>query len=74
MTASNFRLMPNQVNSTTNGILSLEFPVHAESSPLYVMHECPDCGQACACDMEDHWNNAASEECQHECENYGEEN
>lgn len=32
------------------------------------MHECPECGQACCCDMEDHWNDFASEDCVHECE------
>jgi hypothetical protein len=32
------------------------------------MHSCPDCGQACCCDMEDVWNDAASDECEHECE------
>jgi len=27
------------------------------------MHECPDCGQACACDQEDPWL-----DCEHQCE------
>lgn len=30
------------------------------------MHECPDCGQACACDGEDMWN--AASECEPEPE------
>lgn len=32
------------------------------------MHECPACGQACDCDGEDVWNDAAAEECTHACE------
>ena len=32
------------------------------------MHECPDCGQACDCDGEDLWNDAAARECTHGCE------
>lgn len=32
------------------------------------MHECPDCGQACSCDMEDIWNDAAADECEHACD------
>lgn len=25
------------------------------------MHECPDCGQACACDIEDMWQDAPND-------------
>lgn len=32
------------------------------------MHSCPECGQACACDGEDLWNDAAEGECCHECD------
>ena len=32
------------------------------------MHECPDCGQACDCDGEDIWNDAAARDCRHYCE------
>lgn len=32
------------------------------------MHECYGCGQACDCDGEDIWNDAASRECVHGCE------
>lgn len=32
------------------------------------MHECPDCGQACDCDQEDTWNDAAADDCEHWCE------
>ncbi len=34
------------------------------------MHSCPECGQACYCngDFEDHENEAAEEDCVHECE------
>lgn len=32
------------------------------------MHDCPDCGQACFCDHEDHYNEMAADECTHECE------
>ena len=32
------------------------------------MHDCPDCGQACACDGEDTWNDEASEDCVHDCD------
>lgn len=28
-------------------------------------HECPECGSVCYCDMEDHHNVAASDECDH---------
>lgn len=28
-------------------------------------HECPECGSVCYCDMEDHHNAAASDECEH---------
>jgi hypothetical protein len=28
-------------------------------------HECPDCGTMCYCDIEDHMNSAASDECTH---------
>lgn len=31
------------------------------------MHECPECGQACDCDMEDTWLNAPFF-CTHQCE------
>lgn len=31
------------------------------------MHECPGCGQACDCDGEDIWNDAASRACGHDC-------
>ena len=31
------------------------------------MHECPECGQACACDMEDH-EQSAPDDCSHECD------
>lgn len=31
------------------------------------MHECPECGQACDCDGEDH-DQSAPDDCQHECE------
>jgi hypothetical protein len=34
------------------------------------MHECPDCGQVCCCDQDDTWNDAASDECEHECTEY----
>lgn len=34
------------------------------------MHECPHCGQACACDGEDVWNDAAAYGCEHECAEY----
>ena len=38
------------------------------------MHECPECGQACDCDGEDIWNDAAALDCIHECEDdYDEE-
>jgi hypothetical protein len=32
------------------------------------MHECPECGQACDCDGEDVWNDYASLDCEHDCE------
>lgn len=32
------------------------------------MHDCPECHQACDCDCEDTWNDAAAEDCCHECE------
>jgi hypothetical protein len=32
------------------------------------MHECPDCGQACSCDIEDTWNEAAADDCVHVCD------
>lgn len=32
------------------------------------MHSCPECGQSCDCDGEDHWNDAAAAECEHDCE------
>ena len=32
------------------------------------MHSCPDCGEACYCDMEDHENESAVDECVHACE------
>lgn len=32
------------------------------------MHECPDCGQACACDIEDVWHDEAPDDCSHVCE------
>lgn len=32
------------------------------------MHMCPSCHQTCYCDMEDHENEAAADECVHECE------
>jgi len=32
------------------------------------MHDCPECGQPCDCDNEDIWNDAASEDCVHGCE------
>lgn len=32
-----------------------------------VMHECPECGQACCCDMEDHEQDAP-DDCCHECD------
>ena len=32
------------------------------------MHECPECGQACACDQEDTWLDSESESCEHQCE------
>lgn len=31
------------------------------------MHECPECGQVCYCDMEDH-DQPAPPDCKHECE------
>lgn len=31
------------------------------------MHECPDCDQACSCDGEDTWNDAAADDCVHAC-------
>lgn len=36
------------------------------------MHECPACGQACYCDMEDH-GQTAPEDCVHECDDDHEE-
>lgn len=36
------------------------------------MHKCPNCGQACACDMEGHWQEAP-DDCAHECDNFGED-
>jgi len=30
-------------------------------------HECPECGQACYCDMEDVWWDDY-EDCEHECD------
>lgn len=36
------------------------------------MHECPWCGQACACDMEDVWHDAPRD-CLHNCEEEDEE-
>ncbi|MCU0502519.1 MAG: hypothetical protein MUC51_12295 [Anaerolineae bacterium] len=32
------------------------------------MHDCPHCGQACDCDGEDTWNDAAQMGCDHRCE------
>lgn len=32
------------------------------------MHECPDCSQACACDIEDTWFDDAPSNCEHECD------
>jgi hypothetical protein len=32
------------------------------------MHECPQCGQACACDGEDTWFDEAPDDCECECE------
>jgi hypothetical protein len=32
------------------------------------MHSCPDCGSACYCDMEDHENESAVDECVHACD------
>ena len=37
------------------------------------MHECPDCGQACSCDIEDTWNEAAADDCVHDCDGYDDE-
>ena len=34
------------------------------------MHECPDCGQACTCDIEDIWHDEAPYDCSHECDDY----
>jgi hypothetical protein len=36
------------------------------------MHDCPGCNQACDCDGEDHWNDAASEDCTHDCDEFDE--
>jgi len=35
------------------------------------MHECPECGSACSCDMEDTWNDLAADDCMHDCEESG---
>jgi len=35
-------------------------------------HECPDCGQACYCDMEDVWLDDY-DDCEHDCEEEGED-
>ena len=32
-------------------------------------HECPECGQECYCDMEDHWQEAP-DDCSHECQDF----
>jgi len=32
------------------------------------MHECPDCGMACACDGDDVWMDYAAWDCRHNCE------
>lgn len=31
------------------------------------MHECPECGYACDCDLEDTWHDTAPEDCECEC-------
>lgn len=31
------------------------------------MHDCPKCGMACACDLEDHWQDAP-DDCSCQCE------
>ena len=32
------------------------------------MHDCPVCGAACYCDLEDHENELAEDECVHACD------
>jgi hypothetical protein len=32
------------------------------------MHDCPDCGQACYCDIEDTCWDEAPDDCTHRCE------
>ena len=34
------------------------------------MHECPQCGEVCDCDLEDTWFNGYYEGCSHDCEDY----
>ena len=36
------------------------------------MHECPECGQACDCDMEDTWIESP-DDCSHDCEPFDDE-
>ena len=36
------------------------------------MHSCPECDQVCDCDLEDHENDIAPDDCTHECD-YGDE-
>ena len=31
------------------------------------MHDCPDCGAACYCDLEDHGSDEAPDDCSHDC-------
>lgn len=32
------------------------------------MHECPECAQACGCDLDDTWMDTESENCIHQCD------
>lgn len=34
------------------------------------MHDCPDCGYACDCDIEDTWWDEAPDDCSHECDDF----
>jgi hypothetical protein len=38
------------------------------------MHECPDCGHDCDCDLEDLWHDEPPTNCTHDCEEDDDDN
>lgn len=42
-------------------------------SQLSSLHSCPDCDEACYCDIEDHDTGEAPDDCSHVCEEVNEE-